>query len=1046
MSSQPENEQIALENVTSAGDINASIPQELHHEPNKLADKIGVVPQSGSIVNIGTLIVGDRPNDFQSEKFTHEQGFYNNLGDHEFYGESIFVGREADLDKLHELLQAQSQQVKDLPMVLIAGMAGMGKSELAWQYANLHLNDFTGGVGIFEAAQFGEEIRDFMQPRFCEDRDLRYERTLKAQVAEGWQAWQKFCGTERLALIVIDDVTDYQTQVAPYLPNSPKNSGDRCPFWFVLTSRSQLRNNLAVLEIEQLTTEAAVQVLRQWADPDEDDDDDEDLQPVIDDPELAASLCDRLGCLPLALTLVGSWLSMPDRTLPMAIAALEKHGLVSDVLKPDRSDTRQNAERGVQAALAMSWQLLSPDAQQLGRVLSLFEPINLPWELVDAVVEAYPQQSAALPVRKSWWQRFGDSLGQLLGLLFPFWQKPPIADPVAFAPIRNLGDGRIVLRVSSLLQVVERGRLFRLHRLVHEFLNEQWQDGDLNGWQDAWLRGLSDRANEIPAFASWELVSYWQPLRPHFASAQKFVEDRLKSATNPALVSIYKLQKNNLIAGSFRLNQAPIFEATYRQAISTHDRAKAALAKGESAAAQSYFGEAVEGYQRAIEQARVALPENSMILAGYLHQIAMLFYTLGNYREGIPPAEEAVEIGRFKASPLRLAIYFNNLAALYDSQGRYSEAETLFLSALDIRESQLGANHSDVAVSLDNLGLLYYLQGRYSEAESLYKRSFHIYKRQTNGENLGIAQNLTNLASLYKLQGKYSKAESLHLRSLDIVEKELGSDHPDIAHRLSNLAELYESQRRYREAEPLLLRSLDIYEQKLGVDYPDIARTLNNLAELYRETGRHNEAKPLYLRSLDIIERKLGRDNPNIAHVINNLASLYRMQKDYNEAENLYLKAIEIRERYFGKDHLDVATSLNCLASLYESQGKYSEAEPLYERSLEIRERQLGSDHPDVATSLNNLALLYKSQGKYSKTEPLYLRSLKIRERQLGTDHPDVASSLFNLAALYHNTQRHPEALQFIQRAISIYEQKLGKEHPNTQAAISWLQAIRDAV
>jgi hypothetical protein len=863
MSSQPENKQTALENVTAGGDINATISQEIHHEPNKLAEKIGIAV-SGGVVNVEKLIIADRLNDLQSEKFTHDQSFYNNLDDREFYGESIFVGREANLEQLHGLLQAQSQQVKDLPMVLIAGMAGIGKSELAWQYAKLHLDDFTGGVGIVEAAQFGEEIRDFMQPRFCEDRDLRYARTLKAQVAEGWQGWQKFCGAERLALIVIDDVTDYQTQVAPYLPNPPKNSGDRCPFRFVLTSRSQLRNNLAMLEIEELTTAAAVQVLRQWADPDEDDDedDDQDLQPVIDDLELAASLCDRLGCLPLALTLVGSWLSSPDRTLSMAIAALEEHGLASDALKPDRLDTRQKAKLGLQAAMAMSWQNLSPDAQQLGRVLSLFEPITLPWELVEAVVESYPQQSAAPPVRKGWWQRFWDSFGQLVGLLFPFWKKTVIAAPVAFVPIRNLSDGRIALRVRSLLQVVERGRSYRLHRLVHEFLSEQWQDRDRDGWQDAWLRGLSDRANEIPAFAAWELVTAWQPLRPHFASAQKFVEDRLKSATNPALVSVYKLQKNNLIGGSFRLNQAPIFEATYRQAISTHDRAKAALAKGETAAAQSYFGEAVKGYQRAIEQARVALPENSMILAGYLYQIAHLFYELGNYSAGTPPAEEAVKIANIKASPLTLASYLNTLGILYASQGKYSEAEPLYLRSLSIWERQLGADHPNVAASLNNLAVLYREQGKSSEAEPLRLRCLEIERKALGEDHPQFAASLNNLAGLYKSQGKYSEAEPLYVRSLSIREHQLGADHPDVAQSLNNLAALYDSQGKYSEAEPLYVRSLEIWEHQLGADHPNVAASLFNLAALYHNTQRHPQALQSIQRAIQIYEQKLGTEHP----------------------------------------------------------------------------------------------------------------------------------------------------------------------------------------
>ncbi len=954
----PQNKQTALENVTAGGDVNANISQEIHHEPNKLADKIGVAAQAGSSVYIDKLFIGEESSKTQSERVTHEQDFYHNLDDREFYGASIFVGREADLEHLHGLLQAQSQQVKDLPMVLIAGLAGIGKSELAWQYAKLHLDDFTGGVGIVNAAQFGEEIRDFMQPRFCEDRDLRYERTLKAQVAEGWQAWQKFCGAERLALIVIDDVTNYHEQVAPYLP---KISGDRCPFRFVLTSRSQLRNNLAMLEIEELTTEAAVQVLRQWADPDEDDDedDDQDLQPVINDPALAASLCDRLGCLPLALTLVGSWLSSPDRTLSMAIATLEKHGLASEAMKPDRLDIRQKAEQGVQVALSMSWQNLSPDAQQLGRVLSLFEPINLPWELVESVVQAYPQQSAAPPVRKGWWQKFWDSFGQLVGLLFPFWKKTAIAAPVVFAPIRNLSDSKFALRrVSSWLQVVERGRSYRLHRLVHEFLSEQWQDGDRDGWQDAWLRGLSDRANEIPAFAAWDLVTAWQPLRPHFASAQKFVEDRLKSATNPALVSIYKLQKNNLIAGSFRLNQAPIFEATYRQAKSTHDRAKAALAKGEAAVAHNYFDDAVKGYQRAIEQAREALPENSMILAGYLHQIAVLFYELGNYSAGIPPAEEALKIANVKASPLTLASYLNRLGILYDNQGKYSEAEPLYLRSLSIWERQLGADHPSVATSLNNL------------------------------------------AGLYKLQGKYNEAEPLYLRSLEIDKRIYGADHPEIATDLNNLASLYESQGKYSEAEPLYLRSLEIWERQLGADHPHVASSLNNLAGFYYSQGKYSEAEPLYQRSLEIMERQLGADHPDVATSLNNLARLYESQGKYSEAEPLYLRSLEIWERQLGADHPHVASSLNNLAGFYYSQGKYSEAEPLYQRSLLIKERSLGADHPDVATSLFNLAALYHNTQRHPQALQSIQRAIQIYEQKLGTEHPDTQAALSWLQAI----------------------------------------------
>jgi tetratricopeptide (TPR) repeat protein len=65
----------------------------------------------------------------------------------------------------------------------------------------------------------------------------------------------------------------------------------------------------------------------------------------------------------------------------------------------------------------------------------------------------------------------------------------------------------------------------------------------------------------------------------------------------------------------------------------------------------------------------------------------------------------------------------NNLAFLYASQGRYTEAEPLYMRSLAIKEMQLGADHPDVATNLNNLARLYESQGRYGEAEPLYLRA-----------------------------------------------------------------------------------------------------------------------------------------------------------------------------------------------------------------------------------------------------------------------------------------------------------------------------------
>ena len=73
-----------------------------------------------------------------------------------------------------------------------------------------------------------------------------------------------------------------------------------------------------------------------------------------------------------------------------------------------------------------------------------------------------------------------------------------------------------------------------------------------------------------------------------------------------------------------------------------------------------------------------------------------------------------------------MATSLNNLAVLYQLQGRYAEAEPLFKRSLAIREKALGPVHPDVAATLENLALLDRLTNRTAEADALEKRATEI--------------------------------------------------------------------------------------------------------------------------------------------------------------------------------------------------------------------------------------------------------------------------------------------------------------------------------
>ena len=70
-----------------------------------------------------------------------------------------------------------------------------------------------------------------------------------------------------------------------------------------------------------------------------------------------------------------------------------------------------------------------------------------------------------------------------------------------------------------------------------------------------------------------------------------------------------------------------------------------------------------------------------------------------------------------------MATDLNNLAALYQAQGNYAEAEPLYQRALAIDEKALGPEHPDVATSLENYASLLRETGRAGDAAEMETRA-----------------------------------------------------------------------------------------------------------------------------------------------------------------------------------------------------------------------------------------------------------------------------------------------------------------------------------
>ena len=104
---------------------------------------------------------------------------------------------------------------------------------------------------------------------------------------------------------------------------------------------------------------------------------------------------------------------------------------------------------------------------------------------------------------------------------------------------------------------------------------------------------------------------------------------------------------------------------------------------------------------------------------------SMALYAKDYYEEALPFAKKALRLGRqeFGLDHPTTATLRNNLAALYEAQGAYAEAELLFKRTLTIYEKALRPAHPRLAGALENYATLLRETGRSAEADELGVRA-----------------------------------------------------------------------------------------------------------------------------------------------------------------------------------------------------------------------------------------------------------------------------------------------------------------------------------
>ncbi|MBP5973571.1 tetratricopeptide repeat protein, partial [Brasilonema sp. CT11] len=607
-----------------------------------------------------------------------------------------FVGREEELQTIHQAFQSST---KPVAISAVAGMGGLGKTQLAIQYAYQHQADYPGGVCWFNARESDlateliyhvQERLNLKVPQQIQERP----RTLAQQVEWCWQHWKP---PEGLVLVVLDDVTD----MAIAKKVLPRTNVHR--FRFLITTRVQNLELESVKKIPLLVLlpKDALKLLNNILGP-------RDTR-IKEELQAAHHLCRRLGYLPLGLELVGYYLvNDPDYiSLAEMLERLEARGLTDEEFKRDQA-TLSPAELGVMKAFELSWEEFDAPARLVGCLLSLFNPDEIPWKLVEFV---------------------SDALG---------WKKTDVDKAK-----------KQLYKLHFFQRLEKKGGYCQIHPLIRDFLHIELerleQAGDI---KRAFVKTFVAIAQVIPHSPTQEFIELVEDAIPHLTDLTKnltdAVEDEDLLEIFAGLIRFYsgqglyaaaeRVQKQGLSVIRLRLGEDhPDVATSYNNLAGLYD-------------SQGRYTEAEPLYLKALELRQRLLGEDHPSVATSYNNLAALYNSQGRYTEAEPLYRKALELRQrlLGEDHPSVAASYNNLAGLYDSQGRYTEAEPLYLKALELRQRLLGEDHPDVATSYNNLAGLYYSQGRYTEAEPLYQKALELCQRLLGEDHPDVATSYNN--------------------------------------------------------------------------------------------------------------------------------------------------------------------------------------------------------------------------------------------------------------------------------------------------------------
>ncbi|MCX4814637.1 FxSxx-COOH system tetratricopeptide repeat protein [Streptomyces sp. NBC_01239] len=801
-----------------------------------------------------------------------------------------FTGRDAILEKLHARFEEGG---RGGARVALRGISGVGKSQIAIEYAHRFGNDYD--IVWWVGARFRAPAREqFAQlaPRLELPVGQELGERIRA-VHEALRTGRPF----RRWLLVLDSADDME-QIEDLLPE-----GNGHVLITTLTQDWATSGSVTEIEVQPFRRSESVAYARRRAQR-------------LTEYE-ADDLADAVQDLPLLLAQTAAWLDanvMPAKDY----VAMIRRGEASQIGIRISSDYPM----GFQTSWSITLNTLqenNPEAVELLHLFALFSPDAIPVRLMQA---AHPSDLPA----------------HLAALA---------ADPIRWhTALRRLSESTAVrldyVESSEAEPAVDR---VSMHRLYHSFL--------LSTLTEDRREALSTIACTLLAGAdprrpndTREWTRYAE-LIPHLETAGA-LDSREPVVRQLVLNCIDYMRVRGENRAALRLCEQTVARWRTRlqpderdMLVLTHDHANMLRRSGRYREAEA-VGRAV------LDQLTETRADDDPDLLRAKNGLAGTLVSLGRYDEAHQMFEECVHAysDTLGAEAPRTLQDRGNLAVVTSLLGRYEESLLLHRDILLIRERLLNPRHHLTLRSGMFYAWMLRLLGRYAEATSRQELNVRAHRQAMDRFTPQTLFAEHNLALCMRRTGDLLGAESLMRSVVERFVQRQGPRHPDALLVQADFATFNREHGNLEQAREMAATVAEDYARLVGPDHPYAVGTLGNVGLALWEYGERDEALRIAEEALTRMRAAVGPTHPWALGAALNASGARSMAGDEEGAAELSRGVLESARATLGETH---PLTLSCKAALADDQRtlrRGQEATKLENEALQQLSDTLGPQHP----------------------------------------------------------------------------------------------------